>query len=140
MTTAVIAASIGALALAFVEGLARFYPSRRTWLRLRRMNGYRPVRAMRERAEAAAHRKMGRTAATLLLLLAVVWVAVAPLLDKRWYEVVFDVLPYVFVLIALLRVPHALTQMAERMKDHERAEGFDPDAPPGDGGPTAIAL
>ena len=96
---------------------------------------------MRERFEAAADRRPPRILFTLLLGLAVVWVAAASLLDKRWWEVVMDVLPYVIVLAALLRTPVILRKIAERMRDHERDAGIDPDAPlEGDGGPTALAL
>ena len=140
MTTTGLAALFAALALAFVEGFGRFYPSKRTWMRLRSRHGRRAVRAMRERFEAAAQAKTGRRVATLLLALAIVWVAVAPLLDKRWYEVVLDVLPNVFVLIAMMRMPTVLQKVAERMKEHERGIGEDPDSELDDGGATAIAL
>ena len=99
------------------------------------------MRAMRERFEAAADRRPPRILFTLLLGLAIVWVAAASLLDKRWWEVVMDVLPYVIVLAALIRTPVTLRKIAERMRDHERDAGIDPDAPlEGDGGPTALAL
>lgn len=140
MTTTALAALFAALALAFVEGFGRFYPSKRTWMRLRSRHGRRAVRAMRERFEAAARAKTGRQVATLLLALAIVWVAVAPLLDKRWYEVVLDVLPYVFVLIAMMRMPTVLRKVAMRMKEYERGIGEDPDSELDDGGATAIAL
>lgn len=140
MTTTALAALFAALALVFVEAFGRFYPSKRTWMRLRSRHGRRAVRAMRERFEAAAQAKTGRQVATLLLALAIIWVAVAPLLDKRWYEVVLDVLPYVFVLIAMMRMPTVLRKVALRMKEYERGIGEDPDTELDDGGATAIAL
>src|ERR671910_3224221 len=105
MTTTGLAALFAVLALGFVEGFGRFYPSKRTWLRLRSRHGRRAVRAMRERFESAAQAKAGRKVGTFLLGLAIVWIAASPLLDKRWYEVVLDILPYIFVLIAILRMP-----------------------------------
>lgn len=141
MATGVVAALIGVLALGFVEGLRRFYPARRTWLRLRRARGRLAVRLLRERFEAAAARRTPRTLATLLLCLVIAWVAAASLLDKRWYEVVLDVLPYVFAGIALLRTSGALSAVAERMKDYERDAGEDPDRPLDEGpGEDVIAL
>jgi hypothetical protein len=139
MTSASIAALVATVAFGFVEALGRFYPARRTWLRLRRARGRRAVRAMRERFEAAAQRRPPRLLTTLLLGLVIVWIAAASLLDKRWYEVVVDVLPYAIVLAALLRTPASLRSVAERMKEHEREAGDDPDAEPDDG-PTALAL
>jgi hypothetical protein len=138
-TTAGIAALVAALALGFVEGLGRFYPARRTWWRLRRARGRRAVRRMRERFEAAAAHRPSRPLVTLLLGLAIAWIASASLLDKRWHEVAFDVLPYVIVLAALLRTPTSLRRVAERMRDHERDAGEDPDAHE-DGGTAAVAL
>jgi hypothetical protein len=139
MTSGFVAALVAALALGFVEGVGRFYPARRTWLRLRRLRGRSATRAMRERFEAAGGRRPPRLLTTLLLGLAIVWVAAASLLDKRWYEVVADVLPYVFVLAALWRTPHTLEAVAERMKGFEREAGEDPDADEGDG-TAAVAL
>jgi hypothetical protein len=83
--------------------------------------------------------------ALVLLLLVAVWVATSSLLDKYWYEVALDSLPYAFVSIALLRIPGALRAMAERMREFERSVGEDPDKEfddldGGDGGPTAVAL
>ena len=94
------------------------------------------MRAMRERFENAGERRAPRLLTELLLGLVIVWIAVASLLDKRWYEVVLDVVPYAIVYIALLRTPAALRRVAERMRDHERRAGDEPD----DDGPTAIAL
>ena len=139
MTTAGIAALVATLALGFVEGMGRFYPARRTWWRLRRTRGRRAVRAMRERFEAAGGRRPPRLLTTLLLGLTIVWVAAASLLDKRWHEVVFDVLPSLIVLAALVRTPPNLAAVAERMREFEREAGEDPDAEEGDG-PTAVAL
>ena len=142
MTSATIAALAAALALGFVEGMRRFYPAHRTWMRLRSRHGRRAIRAMRERFEAAAARSTPRVLATVLLGLVVVWVGVSPLLDKYWYEVALDSLPYAFVSFALARTPGALRTMAERMRGYERDAGEDPDADydTGDGGPTTIAL
>ena len=141
MITGSIAALVALLALGFVEALGRFYPARRTWLRLRATYGYQPLRAMRERFEAAGSRKTGRRVGIFLLALVVAWIAASSLLDKRWYEVVLDVLPYAIVLLALLRTPWALRAVAERMKDYERQAGHDPDARPTEGdGPGAMAL
>lgn len=138
MASGVIAALIAVLALGYVEGMRRFYPARRTWIRLRSRHGRRAVKAMRERFEAAAGRRTPRLLAALLLALVVVWVGVSPLLDKYWYEVALDAVPYAFVSIALLRIPGALRVVAERMRDYERDAGEDPDA--SDEGPTALAL
>jgi hypothetical protein len=141
VTTGAIAALISVLALGMVEALNRFYPARATWLRLRSRNGRRAVRAMRERFEETARLKAPRYAALALVGLVIIWIATAGLLDKRWYEVVLDVMPYVFIAVALLRVPAALRSMAARMRRFELDLGEDPDARPGDdGGPTAIAL
>ena len=143
MTTGLIAALVAVLALGFVEGIRRFYPSRQTWRRLRRTRSRLAVRLMRERFEAAAEQGSPRVLAEVLAGLVVIWIAVASLLDKRWYEVVTDVLPYVFVGIALFRLPGALRAVAERMKDYEREVGEDPDEDwrdGGDGGPAVLAL
>jgi hypothetical protein len=143
MSSGIIASFIAVLALAFAEGLGRFYPAHRTWVRLRSLHGRRAVRAMRERFEATARHRLPRILAILLLGLVLGWVASASLLDKRWYEVVMDVLPYVFIGIAMLRVPGNVNRIAERMKDYERGAGEDPDVPlvdqDGDG-PSALAL
>jgi hypothetical protein len=143
MSSGIIASFIAVLALAFAEGLGRFYPARRTWLRLRSLHGRRAVRAMRERFEAIARHRLPRILAVVLLGLVIGWIASASLLDKRWYEVVMDVLPYGFIGIAMLRVPRNVTRIAERMKDYERGAGEDPDVPivdqDGDG-PSALAL
>ncbi|CAN5116945.1 hypothetical protein BH20ACT22_BH20ACT22_22530 [soil metagenome] len=142
VATGVVAALLSVMVLAFVEGLRLFYPARETWLRLRRRRGRRSVWIMRQRYEAAAKGTTPRRLATLLLGLIIVWVAVASLLDKRWNEVVLDILPSVAIWIALLRTPGALRIIAERMKDFERSLGEDPDAEPGegDGGPAAVML
>ena len=143
MTTGLIAALVAVLVLGFVEGIKRFYPSRQTWRRLRRTRGRLAVRLMRERFEAAADQGSPRVLAEVLAGLVVVWIAVASLLDKRWYEVVTDVLPYVFVGLALFRLPGSLRSVAERMKDYEREVGEDPDEDwrdGGDEGPAVLAL
>jgi hypothetical protein len=142
MATGVLAALLAVLVLGFVEGLRRFYPAHEAWWRIRRTHGRRAARAMRERYEAAAGRSTPRRLATLLLCLVITWIAVASLLDKRWNEVLLDVTPYVFIWVALLRTPGALSAIAERMRRYERSAGEDPDAglDEGDGGPTSIAL
>jgi hypothetical protein len=140
MTTAALAALVAALALGFVEGLGRLYPSRETWTRLRRARGLASVRAMRMRFEGAGGRRPPKLLRTLLLGLVIAWVAGARLLDKRWDEVVVDVLPYVIVYVALLRTPRAMYRIGERMKERERESGHDPDAPLEGDGPTALAL
>ena len=141
MTSGAIAALGAALAWAFVEGAGRLYPSRETCAGLRRARGLAAVRAMRERFEAAGNRKPPSLLLTLLLGLVILWVAATSLLDKRWWEVVIDVLPYAIVYATFLRVPVILRKIAARMKDRERDAGLDPDAPlGGDGGPTALAL
>jgi hypothetical protein len=143
MTSGFVASSIAALALAFAEGLGLFYPARKTWVRLRSLHGRRAVRAMRERLEATARNNLPRILALALLALVIGWVASASLLDKRWYEVVMDVLPYCFVCILMVRMPVVLSRIAKRMRDYERSVGEDPDVPiidqEGDG-PTALAL
>lgn len=125
MQTAPVAALIAVLVLGFVEGLRRFYPSRSTWLRMRRARGRRPMMRMRERYETGAGERSYMVLAILLLILMGTWIATASLLDKRWHEVVFDVLPYVFVGIAILRTPGALREIAKRMKDFEQEVGDD---------------
>ena len=67
--------------------------------------------------------------------------AAAPLLDKRWYEVALDSLPYAFVSLAFLRAPGTLRAIANRMRDYERDAGEDPDDEVDDGeGTDVIAL
>jgi hypothetical protein len=140
MASGAIAALVATFALGFVEGMGRFYPARPTWTRLRRARGREAVRAMRERFEAAGARRAPRVLTQLLLGLAIVWVAGASLLDKRWYEVVLDVAPYALVLGALVRTPVCMRRVADRMRGYERDAGEDPDADTGDDGPTALAL
>jgi hypothetical protein len=144
MTSAVIAVLLAGLTLAFVEALGYFYPARKTWWRLRRTHGRKAVRAMRERVEEVADRRTPRVLAEVLLGFMVVWIAISPLLDKRWYEVAVDAFPYVFVGIALFRSRPSLKAMAVRMRDFEREAGEDPDKPffddEGDGDASAIAL
>lgn len=143
MTTALIATLVAVLVMAFVDGIRRFYPSRQTWRRMRSIRGRLAVRLMRERFEAGAEQGAPRVVAEVLAGLVIVWIALASWLDKRWYEVVTDVLPYVFVGIALFRLPGALHEVAERMKEYERSVGEDPDEDWRDGGedgPTALAL
>ena len=127
VTTAGIAALVAVLALGFIEALRRFYPSRETWRRLRRRRGRRAIWAMRERFEAAGLRKVPGRLVELLLGLVIVWIALAGVLDKLWYEVALDALPYVFVLISILRTPGAMFAVGERMREYEREAGEDPD-------------
>lgn len=144
MTSGIVAAFIGVLALGFVEGLGRFYPARETWRRLRRARGRLAVRLMRERFEHAAQRRTPTILALIMFGLVAVWIGTASLLDKRWYEVAFDTIPYVITAAALLRTPRVLRDIGERMREYEREVGEDPDAEleerGGDGGATAIAL
>jgi hypothetical protein len=142
VTSALIASFAAVAALGFLEGVGRFYPARKTWWRLRRTRGRSAVVLMRARCERAADPQLARRLASLLLALVVVWIGLASLLDKRWHEVVWDVLPYVIVSAALLRTPRILRSVADRMKEYERDAGEDPDAGPGDGtgGPEAVAL
>jgi hypothetical protein len=141
MTSAGIAALVAVLALGFIEGLRRFYPSRETWRRLRYRRGARTVRAMRERFEAAGVRRTPTRLVELLLGLVIVWVAIAGWLDREWYEVALDVLPYVFVLFAIIRTPGTLFAIGERMRNYEKEVGEDPDAKPKEeGGPPEFAL
>jgi hypothetical protein len=128
-TTAYIASLLAALALGFVEGLGRFYPARKTWNRLRSAQGRAAVRAMRERMEAASRRRTPRVIATILFALVIVWVAAASLLDKRWWEVVVDVIPYAIVGVAVLRVSPALRSIAARMRSYEQDIGEDEQGP-----------
>ena len=142
MISGLLAGLIAVLVLGIEEGMRRFYPSKATWLRLRSRHGRRAVRAMRERMAQMAENRITRRLATALLMLMIVWVATAPLLDKRWQEVVLDVLPYVLVGVALVRTPGSLRLIVERMREYERDFGEDPDSTygAGDGGPAAIAL
>jgi hypothetical protein len=138
-----VVAILGAwFAWVFVEGLGSFYPSKAAWLRIRSRHGRRAARAMRERFEAGAERGTPRWLTIALCVLVGGWIASASLLDKRWWEVVLDVLPYVLVGIAFLRLPAVMHRVAERMKKYERDLGEDPDSDldEGDGGAAVIAL
>lgn len=128
VATGFLAALLAVLSLGFVEGLRRFYPAREAWIRLRRQHGRMAVRAMRERFEGAAAGRGPRRLATVILCLVILWTAVSSLLDKSWYEVLVDVTPYGFIWVALMRTPGALRAVAERMREHERAAGEDPDS------------
>ncbi|HWC14632.1 MAG TPA: hypothetical protein VG929_08550 [Actinomycetota bacterium] len=139
MTSAIVAISMAALVWAFVEGLGRFYPSKAAWLRIRSRHGRRVARSMRERFEAVADAGTPRWLTILLAVLVVGWIASASLLDKRWWEVVMDVAPYVLVGGAFLRLPKVMRKIAERMKDYEK-DFPDPDHEEGDGGAAVIAL
>ena len=138
MQSGFIAALVATLALGFIECLGRFYPARATWRRLRRARGRLPMTKMRERFEASASRRASNFLAMALLVLVAAWIAAASLLDKRWHEVVLDVLPYVIVLAAVLRVPPAMRAIAERMKQYEREAGDDK-VPDDDGRPGDVA-
>jgi hypothetical protein len=147
VTSGIAAAFIGALALAFWESMGRFYPARETWRRLRRQRGRLAVRLMRERFEHTSRNRAPRILALVSLVAIVAWVATSSLLDKRWYEVIADVLPWVVVGVALFRTPKILGAIGARMREYEKEVGEDPDADVndlfnggGDGGPTAIAL
>jgi hypothetical protein len=135
MTTASIAALLAALVLGFVEGLRRFYPARPAWRRMRRARGRRAMLRMRQRFEDGATQRAPRVLALLFLVLVGTWIGVASLLDKRWHEVLFDVLPYLIVIAAVLRVPAAMRGIAVRMKEYEQEVGDDQviedDDPPG---------
>ena len=93
---------------------------------------------VRERFETSAARRAPRLLALLLLVLMGAWIAASSLLDKRWYEVVTDVFPYLIVGGTLLRVPPALRSIAERMKEYE-AEFGDDVATDDDGWPGDVA-
>jgi hypothetical protein len=141
MASGIVAALIAVVALGFVEGIGAFYPARDAWRRLRRQNGRRAVRAMRERFEGAAAARTPRLLAGVLAVLVAVWIAVSPsLLDKFWYELLLDVTPYLIVCVALLRLPPALLRVAERMRGYERDVGEDPDGGFDSNGPSALSL
>lgn len=139
MTSGLYAAVTSAMAVVFVEALRKYYPSRETWRRFRRARGRWATRMMRERFEAAAHHRTSRGLVLVLLAIVIVWIAASSLLDKRWYEVLFDVSPYVVVGAALLRTPGALRAVADRMREYERSVGEDPDSDL-DPGPDSVAL
>ena len=140
MESAFIAALAATLTLAFVESLGRLYPSRATWRRLRRARGREAMLRMRERFEASASRRTTRWLTVFLVVLVGVWIAVASLLDKRWHEVVLDVVPYVLVGVALIRTPPSMRAVAERMKAYEHEFGDDDRGrePGGDVGEIAL--
>ena len=141
MGSSLLAALLAGLVVAFVEGMGRFYPSREQWWRWRRIRGRELTRKMRERVEAMADNRTPRNLALAVFALAIGWVASASLLDKRWYEVVADVIPSLFVAAGLLRIPHSLRAIAARMKSFERQAGDDPDTGlGGDGGAAAVVL
>lgn len=141
MTSAIIASFAAVAALGFLEGLGRFYPARRTWWRLRRTRGRSAVVLMRARIERAGDPHVARRLAAVMFALVLVWIGASSLLDKRWHEVLLDVMPYLIVSVALLRSPYVMRSVAERMKEYEKDAGEDPDAPlPGEDGPTAVAL
>lgn len=142
MTSAAISGLLAVLFLGFAEGLRRFYPSKQTWLRIRSRHGRRAARAMRERFEELADSGIAPKVSVVLLALVAVWIAAAPALDKYWYEVAIDALPYPFIAVALLRAPGSLRKIAERIRTYERDMGEDPDRDLGDDGPgpTDLAL
>jgi hypothetical protein len=140
VTTSFVASLTALGALGFLELFGRIYPARELWWRLRRARGREVLRKMRERYESAASSRAPRLLALLVLVLIGAWVAIASLLDKRWYEVVTDCLPSAVVAIALLRTPPVLRRVAERMKGYERQAGDEPDEPSEGSGPAAVAL
>ena len=140
MNSSFIASLLAVAAFGFLEIFGRHYPARDLWWRLRRTRGREAVRKLRERYEGASSRRTPRLLALIVLIAIVAWVASASLLDKRWYQVVSDVLPSAIVAGALFRTPFVLRDVAQRMKAYEREAGDEPDAPPGDGGSSAIAL
>lgn len=98
---------------------------------------------MRERIATVGKSRVPRFVAILLLGLVLGWISSKSLLDRSWIEVGTDVLPYVFICIAMLRIPSIVTRIVERMMNYERSVGEDPDVPlidqDGDG-PSALAL
>jgi hypothetical protein len=142
MVSASVAILLASLVWSFVEGMGNFYPSKPAWLRIRSRHGRRAARAMRKRFEAGAEHGTPRWLTTALFVLAGAWIASASLLDKRWWEVALDVLPYLLVGIAFLRLPAIMHKIAERMRAYERDVGEDPDTDytDGDGGAAVIAL
>ncbi|MCA1839446.1 MAG: hypothetical protein ABR579_08250 [Actinomycetota bacterium] len=128
MASGLTAALLAALVLAFEEGLGKFYPSRELWMRLRRTRGSETVRRMRERFEMGSHMRASWWFALALLAVVAAQIATIHWLHLRWYQVVINLLPALFVALALLRVPHALGAIAERMKTYERDSGDDPEA------------
>jgi hypothetical protein len=116
---------LAALAWAFIELFARLYPSRETWARMRKEYGRSGVQGLRERIEAAARTRAARYVLVFMGVLVIAWIASASLLDKRWWEVALEVLPYAIIGGALLRAPGALRSVAARMRDYERASGDD---------------
>ena len=142
MTSGLVAIVAAAIVWGFVEGLGQFYPSKAAWLRIRSRHGRRAARAMRVRFETFADRETPRWLTITLALVVGGWIASASLLDKRWWEVVLDVLPYVLVGVAFLRLSPVMRKVAERMKTYERDLGEDPetDYDEGDGGAAVIAL
>lgn len=132
MVSGVTAAVLAGLVLAFVEALARFYPSRELWWRLRRTRGREALRRMRERFEAAADQRVSRWFALPLVAVVGVQLATIHWLHLRWYEVVINLLPTLFAAVALLRIPRALRAIGERMKTYEKDAGDDPETWGGD--------
>ncbi len=82
---------------------------------------------MRERYEAASKQRASLWFALSLLAVVAAQLATIHLLHLHWYQVVINLLPAFFVAIALLRVPHALRGITERMKDYEKEAGDDPE-------------
>lgn len=141
MASGILAAFVAVLVWGFIELFGSFYPSRPTWVRLRRTKGRRAVRKMRERFESAPAKRPARRLAFVLLVLVVAWALAAGALDKRWYEVVADAAPSLIVILALLRIPGAFGAVGQRMRKYEQSAGEDPDAPEEEeAGPSEIAL
>lgn len=143
MGSAIIAIGTAFIAWGFVEGFGSFYPSKAAWLRIRSRHGRRAARAMRKRFEAGAERGTQRWLTIALCTLVAGWIASAGLLDKHWWEVALDVLPYALVGVAFLRLPKMMGRIAERMRDYEKDAGEDPDSDyddEGEGGVAVMAL
>jgi hypothetical protein len=137
--TGFVAALIASLTLGLVECLRRFYPAPTTWRRLRRARGRLAMIRMRERFEQSATQRTPRVLAFVLLMLVIAWIGAASLLDKRWHEVVFDVVPYLIVGVAVLRLPPAMRAIAARMKDYEHEIG-DHSIIEDDGNPNGLVI
>ncbi|MEA2453376.1 MAG: hypothetical protein QOG04_2086 [Actinomycetota bacterium] len=142
MSSGLVAIVAALVVWTFVEGFGRIYPSKAAWLRIRSRHGRRAARAMRERFEAGSEHGTPNWLTITLCALVGAWIASASLLDKRWWEVVLDVLPYALVGAAFLRLPKMMHKIAERMKTYERDLGEDPESDynDGDGGAAVIAL
>ena len=93
---------------------------------------------MRERYEAASNQRASLWFAVSLLAVVAAQIATIHWLHLHWYQVVINLLPALFAAVALLRTPHALRAIVERMKNYEREAGDDPEA--GWGDPAVVTL